>query len=163
MKHGADQPAEISEAPPTDEPPLRPPGEPPTRRNGRRAWLVPVGIGLGTSAVVTGLSYGMPDKYAATAVGLGFLAATYWVALRRDHPLAPDHYGLALGGLLDPEPISPRRVAATPLALWPGPLASRWPSFPSSGSPTGGGGNPDTRSNPAACRRSGTTCSVSCW
>ena len=111
MKHGADQPAEISEAPPTDEPPLRPPGEPPTRRNGRRAWLVPVGIGLGTSAVVTGLSYGMPDKYAATAVGLGFLAATYWVALRRDHPLAPDHYGLALGGLLDPEPISPRRVA----------------------------------------------------
>ncbi|MBK7585041.1 MAG: CPBP family intramembrane metalloprotease [Myxococcales bacterium] len=52
----------------------------------------------------------MPDAYAATAVGLGFLVATYAVALRRDHALTPDHYGLSLGGLLDPEPLSARRM-----------------------------------------------------
>lgn len=112
MKHGADQPQEISGSPPPDGPTPPAPDGPAAPQHGRPAWLVPVGIALATSAVVTALSYGMPDKYAATAVGLGFLAATYWVALRRDHPLAPDHYGLALGGLLDPQPISPRRVAS---------------------------------------------------
>ena len=130
MKHGADQPAEISEAPPTDEPPLRPPGEPPTRRNGRPAWLVPVGIALGTSAVVTGLSYGMPDKYAATAVGLGFLAATYWVALRRDHPRPPTTTGSRSAACSTPSRSLREWSRVTPLALWRGPLASRWPSFP---------------------------------
>lgn len=76
-----------------------------------RLWLRPLAVALATTALVTALSYGMPDAYAATAVGLGFLAATYAVALRRSHPLPPEHYGLGLGGLLDPEPLSPSRIA----------------------------------------------------
>ncbi len=77
---------------------------------GSRPALVPLGVALLTTAVVTALSYLLPEKYAATGVGLGFLAATYAVALRRDHPRSPDHYGLALGGLLEPEPLHPGRM-----------------------------------------------------
>lgn len=93
------------------EAPLPPPVDPVAAPPGRREWLLPLGMALATTGAVTALSYGMPDKYAATAVGLGFLAATYWVALRRDHRLPPEHYGLGLGGLLDPEPISLTRVS----------------------------------------------------
>lgn len=92
------------------EAPLSPAVEPAAPQQGPRLWLRPLGVAVATTALVTGLSYGMPDNYAATAVGLGFLAATYVVALRRDHPLPPEHYGLALGGLLDPEPLSPARI-----------------------------------------------------
>ena len=95
----------VTEGPPP------PSAEPAAASCSRRPWLVPLGVALATSAAVTALSYGMPDKYAATAVGLGFLAATYGVALRRDHPLPPEHYGLGLGGLLDPAPLSLVRVA----------------------------------------------------
>lgn len=91
-------------------PPVEPPAEPAAPHKGPRPWLLPLGVALLTTAAVTALSYGMPEDYAATAVGLGFLAATYAVALRRDHPRPPEHYGLALGGLLDPEPLSPRRI-----------------------------------------------------
>jgi membrane protease YdiL (CAAX protease family) len=87
------------------DPPLAPLGAP------RRAWIQPLGIALGTTVLVTGLSYGLPESYAATAVGLGFLAMTYVAALRRHHPLPPEHYGLGLGGLLDPAPLSGSRIA----------------------------------------------------
>jgi membrane protease YdiL (CAAX protease family) len=63
-----------------------------------------------TTIAVTALSYLLPDSAAATGVGLAFLAATYLVSLRRDHPLGPSHYGLALGGLLEPEPLSAKRI-----------------------------------------------------
>ncbi len=73
-----------------------------------------------TSLVVVGLSYGLPDSMAATGVGLAFLGATYLLALRRDSE--PAHYGLSLGGLLEPDPLSPGRLARAVLRalLWGG-------------------------------------------
>ena len=84
------------------------------------SWKKPILVALGTTLLVTVLSYLLPENYAATGVGLGFLAATYAVALRRDHPLAPDHYGLTLGGLLESEPLSPSRILRESLraAAW---------------------------------------------
>lgn len=71
----------------------------------------PLLVAAVTTVLVTALSYGLPDSMAATAVGLAFLGATYLVCLRRTHPLPPAHYGLALGGLLEPEPLSFSRMA----------------------------------------------------
>lgn len=71
----------------------------------------PLLVAVLTTLAVTALSYGLPDSMAATAVGLAFLGATYVVCLRRDHPLPPVHYGLSLGGLLEPDPLSARRLA----------------------------------------------------
>jgi len=76
----------------------------------RQGLLKPLVVALGTTVGVTALSYLLPENYAATGVGLAFLAATYFFALRRDDPRDPKHYGLALGGLLEPEPLSPRRL-----------------------------------------------------
>ncbi|HSN96993.1 MAG TPA: MrtC family glutamic-type intramembrane protease [Candidatus Nanopelagicales bacterium] len=61
--------------------------------------------------MVTAVSYAAPRDYAGTAVGLVFLAATWWLVLRRDEPVIRAH-GLALGGLLEPAPLSLRRLAA---------------------------------------------------
>ncbi len=72
-----------------------------------------------TTAVVTAASYGAPDRYAATLVGVGFLASTWWLVLRHDE-LTVRAYGLSLGGLLEPVPIDLRRIARATLAatLW---------------------------------------------
>lgn len=74
---------------------------------------------LVTTLVVTGLSYLVPDKYAATAVGLAFLAATWWLVLRRDEETIRA-YGLSLGGLLEPAPLAWSRLArdAAGAAAW---------------------------------------------
>lgn len=64
---------------------------------------------LATTVVVTTLSYLAPPKHAATAVGLAFLAATWWLVLRRDEHAIRAH-GLSLGGLLEPLPLEPRRL-----------------------------------------------------
>jgi membrane protease YdiL (CAAX protease family) len=63
-----------------------------------------------TTIVVTAASYLAPDRYAATLVGVGFLAATWWLVLRHDERTVRA-YGLSLGGLLEPTPIDPRRLA----------------------------------------------------
>lgn len=76
----------------------------------RQAWLKPFLVALATTAGVTALSYLLPENYAATGVGLAFLVATYVFALRREDPHDAKHYGLALGGLLEPDPIDPRRL-----------------------------------------------------
>jgi membrane protease YdiL (CAAX protease family) len=70
---------------------------------------VPLGVALLTTAVVTGLSYGLPDAYQATGVGLVFLAATYFLVLRHDSETVR-RYGLALGGLFDSAPLSATRL-----------------------------------------------------
>jgi membrane protease YdiL (CAAX protease family) len=78
----------------------------------------PLLVAVATTALVTVLSYALPDSYAATGVGLAFLGVTYLLALRSGHPRPPSDYGLALGGLLDPEPLSPKRMAKeTSIAL----------------------------------------------
>lgn len=73
---------------------------------GRRSLLV----AFVTTAVVTILSYAVPEEHSATAVGLGFLVATYFLALRTEDPDAARRHGLSLGGLLDPEPIDLGRL-----------------------------------------------------
>jgi membrane protease YdiL (CAAX protease family) len=60
--------------------------------------------------VVTALSYKVPEDYAATAVGAAFIFAVWGLVLRRDTATIR-HYGLALGGVLEPAPLDPRRVA----------------------------------------------------
>lgn len=71
----------------------------------------PLLVAAAATLLVAGLSYGLPDSAAATGVGLGFLTVTWLVALRRDVPGDSAHFGLSLGGLLDPVPLDPRRMA----------------------------------------------------
>ncbi len=80
----------------------------PAEGGGARSWWRPLLAVFITTCLVTGLSYGLPDNLAATGVGLGFLAATYFLALRGDAD--PRAFGLALGGLLQPEPLSASRL-----------------------------------------------------
>lgn len=62
----------------------------------RRALL----IALAVTVLATVFSYGLPERYAATGVGLVFLAATYVTVLRREDQ-SPARFGLSLGGLLE--------------------------------------------------------------
>jgi membrane protease YdiL (CAAX protease family) len=62
-----------------------------------------------TTAIVTAASYLAPDRYAATLVGMGFLASTWLLVLRHDEHTVR-FFGLSLGGLLEPTKIDPRRL-----------------------------------------------------
>lgn len=62
------------------------------------------------TALVTALSYAVPDSHAATAVGLAFLGATYLLVLRGDEEQIRAS-GLSLGGVLEPERLSVARLA----------------------------------------------------
>jgi membrane protease YdiL (CAAX protease family) len=74
---------------------------------GVRAPLVAATI---TTVVVTAASYLAPERYAATTVGVCFLAATWWLVLRHDEQTVR-LFGLSLGGLLEPTKIDVRRLA----------------------------------------------------
>ena len=65
---------------------------------------------VATTAVVTALSRFAPERYSATAVGVAFLAMTWWLVLRGDEAVIRAH-GLSLGGLLEPRALDPRRLA----------------------------------------------------
>jgi uncharacterized protein len=80
---------------------------PPDARPGELRRVL--GVAAGATALVTAVSYGVPEKWAATAVGLCFLALTFALLGRQDAEGLRVH-GLSLGGLLDPEPIDFRRV-----------------------------------------------------
>jgi membrane protease YdiL (CAAX protease family) len=73
--------------------------------------LRPIGVAVATTALVTALSYAVPEAHAASAVGLTFLAVTYVLTLRSNEPGAAGKYGLSLGGLFEPEPLDWRRLA----------------------------------------------------
>jgi membrane protease YdiL (CAAX protease family) len=75
----------------------------------------PVAIAIGTTALVTALSYGLPLKHSATGVGIAFLAVTYLLVLRHDEEVIR-HHGLSLAGLLEPVAIDRRRLAHGVLA-----------------------------------------------
>lgn len=70
----------------------------------------PLLAAIATTLTVTLLSYVMPPDYAATGVGLAFLAATYALALRGADSAQIRQFGLSLAGLLEPEPLSVRRL-----------------------------------------------------
>ena len=75
----------------------------------RRA-LAAVGVALATTAVCAFFAHApVLGDYAGTLIGLTFLAVTYLLVLRHDAATIR-RYGLALGGLLEPEPIRPKRV-----------------------------------------------------
>ncbi|WP_437325449.1 myxosortase MrtC [Sorangium sp. So ce381] len=67
-----------------------------------------------TTAAVTAVSYAAPKSYAGTLVGLTFFAATFWLVLRYDESTIRAH-GLSLGGLLEPVPLSPKRLVRAAL------------------------------------------------
>jgi membrane protease YdiL (CAAX protease family) len=82
----------------------------PTDAHERRRELVrSLAVAAFTTALVTVISYRVPDRWAATAVGMGFLAVTF-ALLRREDADGLRAHGLSLGGVLDPEPIDRRRV-----------------------------------------------------
>lgn len=70
----------------------------------------PLLVALATTIAVTAVSLLTPEKYAATAVGVVFLAVTWLFVLRGDEELVRAH-GLSLGGVLEPRPIEPKRAA----------------------------------------------------
>jgi hypothetical protein len=70
----------------------------------------PVAIAAVTTAAMTALSYALPDDLAATGVGLGFLFVVHRVVLRNGSNESIRHFGLALGGLLESEPLGPDRL-----------------------------------------------------
>lgn len=74
----------------------------------------PLAIAVLTTALVTALSYLLPDQYAATGVGLAFLAVTYGLVLRGDAARVR-HFGMSMGGLLEPGAIRARRVTVDAL------------------------------------------------
>jgi membrane protease YdiL (CAAX protease family) len=78
-----------------------------------------VTITVATTALVALLAR-LPDNVSATAVGFGFLSVTYFLVLRTDDSDTIASYGLSLGGLFDPEPLAPLRIArdACQAVLW---------------------------------------------
>lgn len=70
----------------------------------RALWVAAL-VTLGAAAL--GL---LPETIAGTAIGLWFLAATYWLVLRSRAPGVEREYGLQLGGLLELERIDGKRL-----------------------------------------------------
>ncbi|MCS6901876.1 MAG: MrtC family glutamic-type intramembrane protease [Myxococcales bacterium] len=70
---------------------------------------LPLLAALAVTAMVTALSWLLPTHYAATGVGLGFLGATWWLVLRGEEEKIR-HYGLALGGIFEGQPLKARRL-----------------------------------------------------
>lgn len=72
------------------------------------------------TATATALSYLLPDSWAATGVGFAFLLATYWLVVRGDDGARVREHGLSLGGLLELDPLDPKRLGRAALgALLP--------------------------------------------
>src|SRR5215203_1445984 len=75
-----------------------------------RPALAPLGVAFATTAVCAFFAHApYVSDYAGTLIGLTFLAVTYFAVLRHDAPTIRRH-GLALGGLLEPEPIRLERL-----------------------------------------------------
>ncbi len=71
---------------------------------------------LGLTAIVAGLvavAGVLPLDFVATATAAVFLGATWWGALSGTNRDAARHFGLSLGGLLDPEPLSLKRLVTS--------------------------------------------------
>ncbi|HEU4406004.1 MAG TPA: MrtC family glutamic-type intramembrane protease [Polyangiaceae bacterium] len=95
-------------------PPLPPPpGPTPPRRAGEAFARAkePLAASALVTVAVTALSWLLPSAYAATGVGLAFLAATWWLVWRRPERRAA-RYGLGFGDLFEPTPLSAPKLAA---------------------------------------------------
>ena len=74
-------------------------------------------VALATTVVVTLASHLAPEDYANTAVGVVFLLATWWMALRGDLE-SVRAYGLSLGGLTEPVALVVRRLVGDALRAY---------------------------------------------
>jgi uncharacterized protein len=105
-----------------------PPPAPPAHEDAPTAPMPSAAKALATAAVVsvvvTLVSRFAPRSFAATGVGLVFLAATWFSTIRREDGDARV-WGISLGGLLDREPVSwPRVLREAAIALaWTAGLA----------------------------------------
>lgn len=78
---------------------------------GAEGAAAPLLVAVLTTLVATALSYGLPEAYAATGVGLWFLFVVFVLVLRRGDSATIQRMGLSLGGLFEPErPVELRRV-----------------------------------------------------
>lgn len=91
------------------EPPSEPEAPIPAAEAVRHSARGPLLAAAITTTLVTAASYLAPERYAATAVGILFLGATWWLVLRHDE-LTVRAYGLSLGGLLEPTRLEPARL-----------------------------------------------------
>lgn len=82
---------------------------------GRKGPTGPLLVSLLATVVATALSYALPDSQAATGVGLVFLVFTYVLVLRDGDAGTVRESGLSLGGLFEPEPLSPTRITRSGL------------------------------------------------
>ena len=76
----------------------------------RRGLLRTLGVAAGVTAVAAVASHALPDSFAATGVGFTFLLASYWLVIRGDDTERIREFGLSLGGLLEPQPLSWPRI-----------------------------------------------------
>ncbi|NRA33999.1 MAG: CPBP family intramembrane metalloprotease [Polyangiaceae bacterium] len=67
------------------------------------------GAAIGTTALVSALSYLTPPEYSATLVSLGFFGCTYALVLRRSSAEISES-GLAMGGLFGDAPLQWKRL-----------------------------------------------------
>jgi membrane protease YdiL (CAAX protease family) len=72
---------------------------------------VPSLIGAGVTALAGLLSFVVPSRHAATAVGFCFFIATYALVMRKSSETIR-HHGVSLGGLFEPVPLSVSRIIA---------------------------------------------------
>ncbi|MCU0682841.1 MAG: MrtC family glutamic-type intramembrane protease [Polyangiaceae bacterium] len=90
--------------------PAGPPGDPHRPgAGGLERAREPLVAAAAATVVVTALSWLLPKEYAATGVGLAFLAATWWLVWRRPERQAAA-YGLGFGDLFEPTPLQPKRL-----------------------------------------------------
>ena len=68
-----------------------------------------LGAGVVVTLAAAAASVFGPQEYSGTLVGACFLAATWWFVLRRDEQTVRA-FGLSLGGILEPSPISLRQI-----------------------------------------------------
>lgn len=94
--------------------------------------LHPVWVAVLVTCAVAVLGHVLPESFAGTAIGFGFLFATYLLVLRDAAPGVEREWGLSLGGLLELEAISWTRVvraAASAVAWASGAALVTFPAF----------------------------------
>jgi uncharacterized protein len=71
------------------------------------------GLGIATlvTLLVAGVAWLLPDTWAATAIAVVFLAATYLLAIRDQSDQRLAAFGLEFGGVLSARPLELRRIA----------------------------------------------------
>lgn len=90
----------------------------------RRSSWQPLGYAVLVTAIAGASSHWLPGTWSANVVGFLFFGATYWLVLRHDSQTIAEH-GLSLGGLFEPQPLSPQRILrdSAGAAAWAGAAA----------------------------------------